>query len=359
MSIALCGAMLLTGCGKNNEKDNGKKVKESLEEKMVKEYTLSENFSTRDNAIWYLTENDAKGKDSEVICVFVSKGGTMYRYSNDNYTLGDFANMTDEEIISMLETAKTEMEQSKAASFTESLESDIARCDTLINNLPDTIEFYDYEVSWVYSGFENVKARLQAYRDSLSALLESSAEINNTSDFMNLSYAVYTDSTGNTVVSEELQGTYNSCSYYNGDVDFLTYMETLYEKYQAYVSGNYVENDYDNSLVTALANAEFYGGYEEVNFERDDGKVEVNITGWHSVGDSEEDEIPYHVEIQENDYKIDEIKTGLSVFQVYDSYYGGYYCDDNEKCLITRTMENSVFKLDDVNSKNVMVDPKD
>jgi hypothetical protein len=46
--------------------------------------------------------------------------------------------------------------------------------------------------------------------------------------------------------------------------------------------------------------------------------------------------------------------------QIYDSYYGGFYVSkENRKAIVTRFKKNTTLTMDDVKSKNIIVDPAD
>lgn len=344
LTLILVMGLSLAACG--SKEDNGNGTKEGngnrRDEEQVEEYALSECFSTDCDSIWYLTQNDAKGKDSEVDCIFVSSGGTMHIYDVDDYKLGDFSQMTDEEIISMLEAD----ENASIQPFTEKAETDIARCDELIANLPDTMEFNEFGFSGIISGFENIKTALQAYRDSISSLLD--VDVIGENDLSDVQYAVYTDSTGNNVSDEKIEVSYTYYSFHHGETSFLEDLEGMRTLYEQRLQGAEWSDVDDDSLIVMASGPNFQ--YTEVT-----GDVyELNLTG---INDEVMDDAQYSINKEDRSEKIENITTGLSTFQVYDSYYGGYYCEGYEQCLITRTALDSRFILDDLNTDNIMIDP--
>lgn len=99
MSVALCGAMLLTGCGNSgSEKDSGNNDASDEKEQLV--YTFSEIKNSGELLILYMIFNDdgVLAKDSVPELIYILDDGKIYIDKVDGTTFGEYSKMTDEEI---------------------------------------------------------------------------------------------------------------------------------------------------------------------------------------------------------------------------------------------------------------------
>lgn len=363
VSLTLCGAMLLAGCGKADGentgskaegKDNAGNIFEDTTEEQNKECALSDYFMTGEDRIWYEMDNESgiRGKDSELEYIYYCSNGTIHVYNGNGRKLGDFARMSDEEIVAELDRARQEEMETRKNDFNEAVQNDINRCDALIADLPDTMEFTELGSDCVFTGFENVKARLKEYRDELSAMLEVSTD--NDNECTDFTYSVYTDASGNVVSKEQISGTYTTHNYQIKDAQFLTDLETMNELYKERSQGiPEDENDAGTWLIHYINAVGF-----DLTQVRDQKPWEMHINDLPNIVGDGDDVVPHNmVTEEEQTFKIDDINTGMGNFQVYDSTYVGYSCKDYERCLVTRSDDKLILQLDDVNSPNVQVDP--
>ena len=96
MSVLLCGAMLLTGCGNTKVAQNSG----TIEEKKDSVYTtFSDIKNSGDLVILFLTNYDQKPeKDSTPMAIFILENGKVYGDHVPHTTFGEYSKMTDEEI---------------------------------------------------------------------------------------------------------------------------------------------------------------------------------------------------------------------------------------------------------------------
>lgn len=351
VTLAIILSLSMCACGKND----GSTINEK------KENAASSCFSTDTNAIWYYIEPDngyVIGKDMEVEQAYVFADGKCNRYDvNGAYTLGELSQISDEEIIAMLEEncsfpidsgsiigEKEACEQILASEYME---------DCTINYPLESKYGYKPQEQFTYS-FENmsvVKEAIEKYKNELDEVIDNRGNVTEAA----CTLAIYTDSTGNNTSYEEVVFEYTpirSCGAAS------TLAEGLSDIEQDFWAALYVLNNLDEYITY---NTEYYDVEDlESGFNEYDLLEIVELFGG----------LPSKYIIEEcaidaiiKDTKSDKIvlingmdgSTGNA--QVYDSYYGGFLCE-GYNYLLTRTGENTSFKLDEVGTEGIAVDPK-
>lgn len=323
-----CLLSLLTACGKNTQTDgqsNGNiNVKEERSEGQAEnQKTLSSVFSTDKNAIWYFidtSESSTKslGKDSYPREYYIFQNGTLavYGFADETvpYSLGQLSKMTDEEIIVALESTRS--------SNSDNSNSELEICNQAIASV-EKLSGYSEQVNDLLAeiGASYTISELKEYLEKYKNLLETASDSDTTNTYSLEGYAIYTDSTGNNVVTEDIAYSYNH-------------------------QNNSVEIDVNG--IIALGYVFDNGGYD-IN-ERLGSCVEYLVEG---LSIHEIPQIGYDVT---GFVYIEDISSGLQNAQVYDAYFGGYRCENGY--LVTRTEENTKFILDSLDTPNVMIDPK-
>lgn len=100
ISVALCGAMLLTGCGKSGD---GKAGNDSgAFSQNESEYTFSEIKESGELVVLFLTcdayRDGIPAKDSVPRVIYILDDGKVYGDIVEDTTFGEYSKMTDEEI---------------------------------------------------------------------------------------------------------------------------------------------------------------------------------------------------------------------------------------------------------------------
>lgn len=336
LCVVTCLLSLLTACGKDKEtgsqgNGNSNAKKESSEEQAENQKTLSSVFSTDNNAIWYFvdtSESSTKnlGKDSYPYDYYIFNNGELTYYSFSEatvpYSLGELSQMTDEEIITALEAIRSE-----SSNNSDGQSKKLEECNQTIALMEQVSEYSEQINSMLPEfGISGTFSDAKAHLEQCKSILESTNESDTGTTYSLKGFALYTDSTGNNVLSEDI----------------------------AY--------GYIRSLSpTGRVNFDFEGFNEELSYVLEhDGYQEIDIE-WLTqllmpLCDVENQGDIIREEQAEGISYIEDISGGLTNAQVYDSYYGGYRCKDGY--LVTRTDENTIFVLDSLDTPNIVIDPK-
>lgn len=337
LCAAMCVLSLLTACGKDKEtggqgNGNSNVKKESGEEQAENQKTLSSVFSTDNNAIWYFVDTSEShtknlGKDSYPHEYYIFNNGelTYYGFADETvpYSLGELSQMTDAEIITALEAIRNE---SSDDSDTQSKE--LEACNQTIALMEQVSEYSEQIDSMLPEyGISGTVSDAKALLEQCKSILESTNESDTGITDSLKGFALYTDSTGNNVLSEDIAYGYIRSLSPSGRVDF------NFEEFNGSLSSVF-ENYGDDiqSLTGTLAH------------------LLAPLCDVENQGDIIREEQTERISY------IEDISSGLTNAQVYDSYYGGYRCKDGY--LVTRTDENTIFVLDSLDTPNIVIDPK-
>ena len=324
-----CLLSLLTACGKDTQTDgqsngNTNVKEESSEGQAENQETLSSAFSIDKNAIWYFIDTSESGtkslgKDSYPRRYYIFQNGTLavYGFADETvpYSLGELSKMTDEEIIAALESTRT--------SNSDNSNSELEICNQAIASV-EKLSGYSEQVNDLLAeyGASYTISELKEYLEQYKNLLETASDSDTTRTYSLEGYALYTDSTGNNVVTEGIAYSYD------------------FQDNSAHINVNgIIDLDY-------IFDDE---GYPDIN---DRLSRCVSYLVWElSIS-----EIPSIGIAGTNVVYIEDISSGLQNAQVYDAWFGGYRCENGY--LVTRTEENTKFVFDSLDTPNVMIDPK-
>lgn len=332
LSLCACGKTVRDGDG---ESESGK------ETKMEKtEYTLSECFSKEGTNIWYYIEDDEIiGKDARIREVYIFNDGALMRYDGYGLKLGDVAKMSDEEIIAELEN----YHQSKVQEWVQEQEERISLAEEVLAqgyfDQPYEEEYYGPDDK-IWIDVTGYKSEYEKYLEDLKAFDYNMPYQYGTGDAIKMEYeiAVFTDPTGNNTEKQAVRFDYHKATLPSPGVDFyrdetagkivLNYSSKYIDNYYGYdINGNHYRGAY---ILRPLDQIEQYPNEEDTS-------CTYEFTGVYD--------------------------TTRGGFQVYDSNYGGYICEDWWACeggsFITRLEKNMSFKLDDVRAEGILVDPED
>lgn len=337
LCAATCVLSLLTACEKDKEtgsqgNGNSNVKKESSEEQAENQKTLSSVFSMDNNAIWYFvdtSESNTKnlGKDSYPDEYYIFSDGelTYYYFSDETvpYSLGELSQMTDDEIITALESMSSESPDNSNRQ-SERLEA----CNQTIALMEQVSEYSEQIDSMLPTyGLSGTVSDAKALLEQCKSILESTNESDTGTTYSLKGFALYTDSTGNNVLSEDIAyGYIRSLSPsdrvnfdFEGFNDELSHVLSALENQETDIEQLMI-------LLAPLCNVENQG---DIILEGDQAK---------------------HISY------IEDISGGLTNAQVYDSYFGGYRCKDGY--LVTKTDEKTTFVLDSLDTPNIVIDPK-
>lgn len=346
---------------------NAGTLSEVLEEKKV--WLLVDNFQ------WVLD------KDSEAVAIVFDAGQVFI--SPADYTLGEFSKMTDEEIIAYTKSNDTHNTDSDEL-IKKVEESDVFNGRYTVTNTVPLLGSPEVEgiIEWFmpkyldgeYGSPMISKSDYDALHDEdkpyyfIQAMMESNANIELTTS-INMSGAknaaieslksenagfaigVYTDGSGNRVVKEELKFT-QEVSSIRGLIEEIAKID------QNIFEDNWRDRIQEKILSMHDVNEELknVGYVQEVTF--DNGTTTESIT--YTI--NENDSILLEKGRERRLTVSGPLDGDAGTRTVYDSIYQGYYClDDDKNCaLITRVEDGDImFMLDDLDSENVEIDPKD
>lgn len=393
-ALAVSNILLLslTACGSSSTEEETEAESADTEVSVSEEpesIPLSACVSGEAGEVWYLVENaEMIGKDSRVKTVYVFQDGTCSRYPMEqgetSYTLGDFAQMTDEEIISAAQASVDTAQQEELRAYLETeseaaaylLDNDLIQDISISVEVPTSDEVYEmldqgnptsvsyaslmaecsFFVSPEYAGttvpvecdnMSVVRDGVENYANEINEIL--AGDLNQA--FCRV--AVYTDSTGNNTQSEVVAINYadmkNSgiaqrlCQAYpNTPYTETPIEEGCYEPLLQLISQR-------GTLTTIQSSADVM--LSIIDAIEGDGAESLKL-GRYSVES---------VDITVNGHEYLSISGPINTSiggrpQVYDSYYDGYYAE-NEGVFITRVEDGTQFVLDEPGAEGVEVDP--
>ncbi len=355
------------------------KLSEVLEEKKV--WLLVDNFQ------WVLD------KDSEAVAIVFDEGKVYI--SPADYTLGEFSKMTDEEILAYTKSNDTHNSDSEEL-IKKVEESDVFNGrHTVTNTVPlfgspeadGIIEwFMPKYLEGEYGSPMISKSDYDALHDEdkpyyfIQAMMESNANIDLTtsinmsgaknavieslkSENAGLAIGVYTDGSGNRVVKEELKFTQEVSSIRWLIEEIAKIDQNIFEDNWRYRIQEKILSMHDVYVDVYTESPQYVNeelknvGYvQEVTF--DNGTTTESIT--YTINENEG--IPLENGRNRRLTVAGPLDGDAGTRTVYDSIYQGYYCldDDKNRALITRVEDGDImFMLDDLDSENVEIDPKD
>lgn len=347
--------VLLCGCGQTN--GAGKDMTLS---KAIEKYQL-----------WYEIKPDSDylhGKDSQVKAVYYIQNGSATRYGMSDldldYTLGNFAKMSDEEIIDLLENTQKDVND-----WEKKAEEDIAYCEQCISSgvfsgdytyefdynylddegysylLLQISDDFDFDIFIETSGREHASDKVVVHLDASAVKTEFEDALqqlkNDKNTFENMNtkptFAIFTDSSGNQPCSEVLRIENGRLHYESGHADLLP---------------GKTNDEQLNQIIKLLMEGWKYGKVVSYNEKeivcqmRFDTLEELqNCLGGHTD--------QFHA----SDALV-EVSYACTPFTVYDSQYGGYsFTDAPEDAFVTRVDKNVNFVIDDLHTTGIEIDP--
>lgn len=342
--LVLIMTMGMWACGKTESNSDNGLENENQKDIEAEEYTLSSSFSTDSDSIWYYIKDDETlGKDATISKAFVFKDGEfkIYNFTSEKpYTLGDFAQMMDEEIIQKLEEYQLQ-EKEKVQARVDELKRyyDILLQSGMLDAPVYALREGDANTRISYD-FTAIKADVENNRNELDSFIYPESE-----DTYQL--AIYTDSTGNKTSTESIK--------YGGLVEVRHARDLINAINEERFDDKTWLDDYD--INAEEENDLFYYFFSRLCDINESKGSDSNFYDMYTMGQFNVD--MYSAYISDT---IDEvvIVNGIDAtrgsIQVYDSYYGGYFCEDGK--LITRSENTVNFKLDDVGTEGIEVDPK-
>ncbi|MGN1164851.1 MAG: hypothetical protein ACI4S2_00300 [Lachnospiraceae bacterium] len=328
MMMAATMTVAMAGCGNSASKDSEQSsvpVSQSTTtdnnkapgEKTVE--TLTEVLNENDYSIWFVTNDVDKNNRPDVMILY--KDGTYISCSSDGESgtgkrLGDYAQMTDEEILSLVEDTWKSNIDSKAQ-----------------NSLDDEYRSIASQLGYQYYGEYYVTRDEQALQDTLKAAFYEYSEP-----------FVYG---ADPVIFEDLE-----CFYGSFMMDWLNeHPEQAQKLLDEGIEPDW--NEISNAYITEASAAcdasfaEIDGNQEEAAYDK--GAYTVSV--WTDAsGNRVEKETVYF-----SDGGQKELKGYVSAQPVYDSYYGGYVIQ-HDNVYITRISPSIRFEFDAIGTEGVNVD---
>lgn len=321
MAVTMAAAM--TGCGDSASKDSAQSSVPASQstttdnnkapgEKTVK--TLTEVLNENDYSIWFITHDVDKNTAPYIKILY--KDGTYISCSIDGKRLGDYAQMTDEEILSLVEDTWKSNKDNNAQNSLENEYKSIAAqlgygyygeyymtrdTQALQENLKDA--FCQYAEPFVYGADSEIYEEFESYYGSFML------------DWLNEH-----PEQAQKLLDEGIEPDWNEIS-------------------DAYITAA--------SAVCDSSFAEINGNQEEVSYDK--GAYTVSVWTDASGNKVEKERVDF------SDDGIWELKGYVSAQPIYDSYYGGYLTGNGDVCII-RTSSNIRFEFDSTDTEGVSVD---
>lgn len=320
--LAMVTSLSLVACGGNSTEKStenanaGKAETEQVEDDGTTYF--SEFFTTDKNRICYELWNDEGGKDSEIKQVYVFQDGKAWMYPlrdlQIDIRMGDVAQMTDEEILTLLDEKLQEV-----------LDKEIEACNKVLSMNIYSDFYFDGDEDYLCTGMDVVKAGIEKYKGTLENF---DAKVNFA--ISDIVYEVYTDDTGNYVDYEIARWTQKNC-----DASTIGFMQ-------------YVLRDAQDEAGVQRWLVMEEGG---VNITTEDGSTFGNI-------------IEYEVRLNDGTENIGrEIRYAhrSALYsgdqEIYDSSYGGYYIDNADVLISRNIAEDNLYEIDTKDTAD-FVDPK-
>lgn len=390
ISLILCTALLLSGCGSSQSTSSQSTSSQSTSSGSIMDgkdgYTLSEYLSSGET-IWYLVD-DSVGKDADIDTIYVlNSDGTMY-YADSDLTLGEAEQMEDKEIAAMVKADYEENVRSSVGSLIKNREEGfLNEAYFKASNLPyQSYLFWKYVVEKYIDTIQNGGSQ-EDFIDSFNGEIDS---FNGEDEKELLS------------LWEEEYGIEYILIEYMKVID-AEYKEHLFsaENILKYLDTNKLaSDDYSISDVTSDAITRVEEEFEEntqkfiADYQDDLDSIKKALEEYQndikptqyqlsvitdSTGNNTECEVlvyqegvPLTVSDGEGLYKdvrwfelnriapTEDIDGTLgNCYPIYDSWYGMYGYNGYDKYFCTRVSSNTEFKLDEVGTENVTIDVED
>lgn len=251
-------------------------------------YTPSSIFSAKTDSIWYLVseEDFDKGKDGKVCAIYVFNNGKCNRYPVDgDYTLGELAKMSDEEIVSALKntnlfgsSAQSAIEADSIAEYAQKIRT-VGKV-TLSNEyeihcevtMPDTsmhdIDYGHYNIT------VNATCDMTPIAEAFDKYCQYTSDLNTQSHNsyyeIDPKLSVFTDKTGNHVACEQF-----ICSYMTPAALDISAINAEYYGWDGFDLAGHVENQFKH--LTEFSSEDYFGseyGYFNWNFIADEDEID-------------------------------------------------------------------------------------
>lgn len=325
-------------------------------------YTMSEAFGQKGTHIWYMVEEmgGSIGKDSNVTTIYVVQDGQVQVYDY-SFSLGELAQLTDEEILEKLAEKAAETEERDRETVKEALEiAELALAEPWFDGVflsPYTDEgfFCFYDFSACKAEYEQYKTDLENYEWTVPGGSYNLCIYTDSTDTKTATEAVKFENTASAIpqyrtIEFEIVDGQIYCNHYNGEL-------SSYYGFGGLLEGNY--------------------GYEEAdpptpNMEQIKEILERDLTAenWELSFEFIEF-VPY----EDSHYTSPEpsgsghkyIATGPvnapeDGIQVYTSFYNGFSVGGDgsrrDGSLITRIDGKVNFLLDEAGTKGIVLDDK-
>lgn len=350
--IALTGVMMLasfSACGEKEEaattiesgavaKSDSVDQPDKSDKKDKEALTLSEAFNPSAGNIWYFVQEQSYGKDAGVKQAYLFEDGKLYVYDLDGKTLGDIAQMSDEEVISMLHTEGYICDIA-GGGYTSSMLDEIAKegcnilpelyvniSEDLVNYPEKSVDIYDEESDNLnkIAEIDNMYG-IEFYKTISEIVSKTNPEdICYDSDY---TFGIYTDSTGNSVDTMSIQ-----IQRFDG-LNSLILREVVSKREKDKYNQVYTSEDYFlyiNNMVN----------YYDIDVN--------NVSSFDPCARVPEEELIKIYAPLENPV------------QVYDSYFNGFSSDFGgmQAAFVTKCDESTTFALDSMGTDGIEIDPE-
>ncbi len=372
MALAtLMATTILTGCDNTTEAEGaagtgttGGAPMSAGNPKATKKgtYTLSEALGQKGTHIWYFTKDmgGSIGKDSNVETIYVVQDGQVQVYDY-SFSLGELAQLTDEEILEKLAEKAAETEEKDRQTVKEALEiAELALAEPWFDGVVLSPHMGDgffclYDFSACKAEYEQYKTDLENYEWTVPG--------------DSYSLCIFTDSTGTKTATEAVKfGSTASMIPQYKDIEFkisdgqiyCDYYESHLESYDCYGGlreGNHVYEEADPPTpnmeqIKEILENNITAEYWEYSFEfiefvpyKDHYYTSPDpSSSWHKYTATGPVNAP---------------EDGI---QVYTSFYNGFAVEGNgsrnDGSLITKVDGKVKFLLDEAGTKGIVMDDK-
>ena len=355
ISLVACGNSAVTENSDNEDKQDAPSYNESHEISATETNYLSECFSKNTDAIWYKVSDTSK--DTQINGIYIFRDGTLRVFGFNNtdisFTLGQAAQMTDDEIISFVEQEYTKYYEEELN--VERIKKECNEIRNLIsNNQLGTWQIVDDTLVNRANDGRTVKipvSMIDEYErllDNKSSIIEELVKGEAKYDFH-----LFSDDSGNYTDAEHIIIQRTKLNIGNFLGAFL---------YFASEDPNSLNGD-PNCNNGDLSTLERF--FEIAEVQDGDREPEYIVTGVK--------ENPFTKEVR---YKL-RIGTAYDAIRgsipIYDAFYGGYHIthyndlylwnnkyEDNwfedDSSLLTRVVDQTTFELDSIGTEGIGVD---
>ena len=346
--IALTGVMMLasfSACGEKEEaattiesgavaKSDSVEQPDNSDKKDKEAFTLSEAFNPSAGNIWYFVQEQSYGKDAGVKQAYLFEDGKLYVYDLDGKTLGDIAQMTDEEVISMLHTEGYISDMGEGG-YTEGMLDKVAEegCNILpdiYTKVSEDLPNYSDVKATIFDGYDKIaeidcRYGIEFYKTIADIISKTNPkDICYDSDY---SLGINTDSTGNSVDTMFIQ-VHRFEGLNNLILCELMGQNDIVESHLEYTTTDY---------------------FSAINYMITQYDIDVNNVSSFDpcVRVPEEELIKIYAPLE-------------NPVQVYDSYFNGFSSDFGgmQAAFVTKCDESTTFALDSMGTDGIEIDPE-